>query len=271
MKRFFVAVALFCSLLLAACSYDNLITGYVINNRTYNKKAIVGIVEFNYNNDNYYTSSGNGKICYEDVYYHVTAHFDKEDRQTYSDEKKITVNTHQLPKDDNNCYRTSFAYQGKNPDFDVYLGYGKTNTVEKDASELYPAFSHNVSFGKPAKLLNFTPNQIVNKSQDLHISWEASSNELTDYTVNIFSYANNKNGNQVIKFSRTFSLGNVNSLVIPKKVIKFCNGSINHIEISKREAVFIPVEVNRDKFNELEEYKLLYIARSIYRTSFLVR
>lgn len=271
MKKYFVVVALFCSLIFAGCSNDNLISGYEFNERTYDKSNIVGLVEFNYNQDDYYTSDGVDKVHHENVYYSVTAHFDSEDRESYSNENKVAVNSRQLIKNDVNYYQTGFTGPAFNSDFDVYLGYGKTNTVEKAESDLYPAFKHEVGFGEPVKLLNLVANQVVDKHKDLNLFWEKSSNEITDYTVHVYSYVSNGNGGLSIKYTHSINLGNVSSVVIPKKVLKRCKGTINHIEVTKNEGVFVPMEVNPDRFYKDKQYKVLYVAHSTYKTSFVLK
>lgn len=233
--------------------------------------SIVGIVEFHYNHDDYYTSGDSNKRYHNALYYQVTAIFANVSRKGYYEENSIKVNSLSLTNNGENYYQTGYKYYGYDTDLSVHLGNESSNIIEKDASELYPAFSHNISFGKPAKLLNFTPNQIVNKSQDLHISWEASSNELTEFTVHIFSLVPKDNGNNKPIYSKIFKLQNVNSLTIPKEVLTKCIGTINELVLVKKEGVLVPIDVNRAMLNDRETYNIAYIAHSNFRTSFLVR
>lgn len=279
MKQFFFAVALclaalVSTLLLTSCGNDNQVLPPVLQFSVHeiDQSSLAGTVELYYDKHDYYSNADSSKVYDGSLITKVHATFKSADGKGYIKENNPRINSVALDLfSDNFIHQTSRYFDTDTDPLVLNLGNGKSNTFEKDASELYPAFSHNVSFGKPAQLLNFTPNQVVDKNQDLQLTWEASSNELTEFIVHVFSLVPKGNDDSKPIYSKFYKVQNTNNLTVPKEVLAKCTGSIHQIVLNKKEGVLVPVEVNRALLNKHDTYKVLYIASSSHRTSFIVK
>lgn len=287
MKEYFVAVALFCSLIwLSGCGKDNQVTNnsgpdhtptytYTFNGKVIDRDQLAGYVELHYFQNNFYVGKAEDIKLRKNIITFVIAQFFSIDKQSFLLDNNPLINTFQLKSRDDNSYKTDIHRSTDANPLILNFGNDRPNIFEKGASELYPAFSHEVFFGEPVRIVNFTPNQVLDPSKSVTLELNSSKNQLINHKVLVRSYKKVPGSPEPDELELDYvwfnQLKNTNKIVIPSQVLERCNADHHDIVVVREEAMLVPVDVNRAKLNKHKQYYMLYVGSSTFRTSFLLK